>query len=250
MEVPRLSVHLGLPSHAIFQLPDRLPEIQQNVTAGRWLSDPKFYNYTLDIRFPFTWAALYMATVLAFNQINKRRKNRPWAFSRFRAFRAFVVMHNLSLALLSAWAFWATCEASLKQVPAKDDANYLVHIVDKLCRTEDILGVASTANSRPWTNDLSHVYEVWYIAWIFYLLKFYEVVDTAIILASGRESSILQTYHHTGVMLCAWASLRFIAPSAYVPLLLNSAIHTFMVRLYRLPLLLIYTETSSIHIMP
>jgi hypothetical protein len=253
MAVPNLSVYVGLPSHALLQFPDRLPgilpDIRQNVTTGKWPSDPKFYNYTLDIRFPFFWAASYMTTTLLFNRINRSRKNKPWAVSRSQSFRAFVLMHNVFLAVLSAWAFLATCKVVLSQAPPPNEANYLVHVVDRLCRTEELLGIESTGNYTSWSNDLTHVNEVWYIAWIFYLCKFYEVIDTAIILASGKEASLLQTYHHTGVMICAWASLRFLAPSAFSVLLLNSAIHTMMVRLRLLRCGCYVLNLSSIHTM-
>lgn len=69
-----------------------------------------------------------------------------------------------------------------------------------------------------------------YFGWFFYMSKFYEVLDTMIILSSGKKSSTLQTYHHAGVILCAWASLRYTSPSYLVPIVLNSAVHTLMVR--------------------
>lgn len=255
MEAPSLSVYLDLPSRTLLQLPDRLPDIlpdiRQNATNGKWPSNPKFYNYTLDIRFPFLWAALYMAAVLILNRTNRRRKNKPWAVSKLQAYRAFVLFHNVLLALLSAWALLSTCQVMWRQAPANDEPNYLVHVVDRLCRTEEVLGIESIANFSPWNNDLSHIDEVWYISWVFYMLKFYEVIDTVIILASGKESSILQTYHHAGVMICAWASLRFVSPAAFFVLLLNSAIHTIMVCLYSLLLIiLMYTKAYSIHILP
>jgi hypothetical protein len=234
MEVPRLSIYVGMPSHSLLRLPDRLPavlpDIRQNVTTGKWPTDPKFYNYTLDVRFPFLWALSYMISVIFLNQVNRRRQNKPWAVSRFRAFKTFVLAHNVFLALLSAWVLLSTCKVIRGQAPAPDEDNYLVHVVDRLCRTEDLMEIERLGHHSSWNNDLTHVHEVWYIAWIFYLLKFYEVLDTAIILASGKEASLLQTYHHTGVMICAWASLRFVAPSAFSVLLLNSGIHTFMVR--------------------
>lgn len=68
-----------------------------------------------------------------------------------------------------------------------------------------------------------------YIGWLMYLSKFYEVVDTLIILAKGKESSTLQTYHHAGVMICAWSGIRYKCPAAIVGVFLNSGVHTLMV---------------------
>jgi hypothetical protein len=69
-----------------------------------------------------------------------------------------------------------------------------------------------------------------YFSWFFYISKIYEAVDTFIILAKGKQSSFLQTYHHAGAMLCMWAGVRYASPPALVGILLNSAIHTLMVR--------------------
>jgi hypothetical protein len=59
--------------------------------------------------------------------------------------------------------------------------------------------------------------------------KFYEIVDTMVILARGKKSSSLQTYHHAGVIICGWASLKYESPAYLVGIVLNSGIHTLMV---------------------
>jgi hypothetical protein len=69
-----------------------------------------------------------------------------------------------------------------------------------------------------------------YVGWIFYLSKFYEVVDTMIILLRGKKGSTLQTYHHAGVMICGWVALRYKSPAILVGIFLNSLVHTLMVR--------------------
>ena len=68
-----------------------------------------------------------------------------------------------------------------------------------------------------------------YYGWIFYLSKFYEVVDTMIIIAKGRKSSTLQTYHHAGAMLSMWAGIRWMSPPIWIFCWYNSGIHTLMV---------------------
>ncbi|KAE8363794.1 GNS1/SUR4 family-domain-containing protein [Aspergillus caelatus] len=44
-----------------------------------------------------------------------------------------------------------------------------------------------------------------FIGWTSYMSKFYEFIDTAIILAKGRQASLLHIYHHAGVILVSWA---------------------------------------------
>jgi len=65
--------------------------------------------------------------------------------------------------------------------------------------------------------------------WIFYVSKFYEVVDTLIILARGKRSSTLQTFHHAGVIIIGWTGLRYESPMAPPGAILNAAVHTLMV---------------------
>ena len=60
---------------------------------------------------------------------------------------------------------------------------------------------------RDGTPDTTDVGRLWneglaFWGWFFYLSKFYEVVDTMIIIAKGKRSSTLQTYHHAGAMFC------------------------------------------------
>ena len=56
-----------------------------------------------------------------------------------------------------------------------------------------------------------------------------EVVDTLIILAKGKRSATLQTYHHAGAMLCMWAGIRYMSPPIWMFCLVNSGIHFLMV---------------------
>jgi hypothetical protein len=65
--------------------------------------------------------------------------------------------------------------------------------------------------------------------WIFYISKFYEVVDTLIILARGKKSSTLQTFHHAGVIILGWTGLRYESPMAPPGAMLNAMVHTLMV---------------------
>ncbi|KAJ5893907.1 hypothetical protein N7495_005598 [Penicillium taxi] len=67
-----------------------------------------------------------------------------------------------------------------------------------------------------------------YLTWIFYISKFYEVVDTLIILARGKKSSALQTYHHAGVIICGWAVIRYESPLGFLGVVLNAGIYTLM----------------------
>jgi hypothetical protein len=81
----------------------------------------------------------------------------------------------------------------------------------------------NTDVGRLWNEGLA------FYGWFFYLSKFYEVLDTLIILVKGKRSSTLQTYHHAGAMFCMWAGIRYMAPPIWLFVFLNSAIHALMV---------------------
>lgn len=95
---------------------------------------------------------------------------------------------------------------------------------------DDLAGVISETFSQEglWEQALA-----WY-GWWFYLSKYYEVVDTAVIILKGRKSSLLQTYHHSGAMICMWAGIRYMAPPTWIFCVFNSLIHTLMYTYYAL----------------
>lgn len=137
-------------------------------------------------------------------------------------------------------------------IPSWRSENAVSGVVDSLCKMQGPRGLGSAATyseeSRAWamTNRVFHlaadglgpersdVGRLWneglaFYGWLFYLSKFYEVIDTAIILAKGKKSSFLQTYHHAGAMLCMWAGIRYMSPPIWMFVFVNSFIHTLMV---------------------
>ena len=87
------------------------------------------------------------------------------------------------------------------------------------------------ANGLPESTDVGRIWNeglAWW-GWVFYLSKFYEVLDTAIIIMKGKRSSTLQTYHHAGAMLSMWSGIRYMSPPIWMFALVNSGIHAMMV---------------------
>jgi hypothetical protein len=95
--------------------------------------------------------------------------------------------------------------------------------------------VKLSAYGTPETSDVGRLWNegLAFWGWWFYLSKFYEVLDTFIILAKGKPSSTLQTYHHTGAMACMWAGIRYMSPPIWMFCFLNSGVHALMVSCYR-----------------
>lgn len=70
--------------------------------------------------------------------------------------------------------------------------------------------------------------------WIthFYISKYYEFIDTWIVLLKGRVPIFLQTYHHAGIVILMWLLTLTYSTPVIVVLCLNSFIHTLMYTYY------------------
>ncbi|KAI9892711.1 MAG: hypothetical protein M1814_001131 [Vezdaea aestivalis] len=216
----------------------------------------KLYTDLLSPQWPLTIGLVYAVTVTALNRVNASRKGRPWGVNKTLAFRVAVLLHNSFLAVYSAWTFVGMVNAVRHSFPGWQGEHGLPGAVDALCQLHGPRGfgdaaVYNTSSSRwevatPFVHldtaglpDRTDVGRIWneglaFYGWLFYVSKFYEVVDTAIILAKGKKSSLLQTYHHTGAMLCMWAGIRFMAAPIWMFVLVNSFIHTLMYTYYNL----------------
>ena len=211
------------------------------------------FTAALDARVPLTIAAVYAVTVKALSRYNLSHNKKPWAISRTRPFFAFVVLHNIFLAVYSAWTFWGMLGGLRRTIASPFAATGPSGTADSFCRVHGAPGLGNSiyfddpsgtwttlaqdggassmiggvpSNTQPgrmWNEGLA------YYGWIFYLSKFYEVLDTFIILAKGKPSSTLQTYHHAGAMMCMWAGIRYMSSPIWVFVLVNSFIHALMV---------------------
>lgn len=250
----------SMPDIALFNFPPAnppapLPPAHVPASLLRPFNIPdKLYVSALDARVPLTIAAVYAITAKLLNKYNKARNKKPWGISKTRPFFAFVVLHNVFLALYSAWTFWGMVGVMKRSFVSPLGPGGVAATADGFCRLHGPRGLGnsiyyndttggwdtaspSTAASmlagngmpsssepgRMWTEGLD------YYGWIFYLSKFYEVLDTFIILAKGKYSSTLQTYHHAGAMMCMWAGMRYMAIPIWIFCLFNSFIHALMV---------------------
>jgi hypothetical protein len=252
-----ISIMGSLPDSRFFSFPPSsvpapLAPIPAATTLLRPFNIPEpIYQAALDARVPVVIAALYAATAKACNVYNLSRNKKPWAISKTRIFKAFVIAHNIFLAVYSAWTFIGMSSAMGRAVQSPFGPQGLAGTADSLCRLHGAPGLGNsvyynevtgsweslaqdaaienglpsfTQTGRIWNEGLN------YYGWIFYLSKFYEVLDTFIILAKGKPSSTLQTYHHAGAMICMWAGMRYMAIPIWVFVVYNSFIHTLMVR--------------------
>jgi hypothetical protein len=273
------TIQFSLPSASLFTFPpSNDPTTLPAPAAGSSLTAPPFsipeniYNAALDVRIPITIAAVYAVTVTIINRMNKANGNKPWAISKTAPFFCFVVAHNVFLAVYSAWTFVGMYGALTRSLAHFKGVDGIVGAVDSLCKVHGTSGLGSAitynattsawtsqspsvllnAAGTPETTDLGRLWNegLAFYGWFFYLSKFYEVLDTVIILAKGKRSSTLQTYHHAGAMMCMWSGIRFMSPPIWMFVFVNSGIHAMMVCKSQIPRQVLADLINSTHTTP
>lgn len=208
-----------------------------------------WYAAALSPTVPLTIAATYAITAKALNAYNKSTSKKPWAISKTKAFRVFVILHNIFLAVYSAWTWFGMLKGLRSTIVSPSGPEGWAATIDSFCKMNGPAGIrnaqtydlmsgtwsslsgVSGAPSREqagrlWNNGLA------FYGWLFYISKFYEVFDTLIILAKGKFSSTLQTYHHAGAMMAMWAGMRYMSAPIWIFVFFNSAIHSLMYTYY------------------
>ncbi|GMI26318.1 hypothetical protein TrRE_jg212, partial [Triparma retinervis] len=117
--------------------------------------------------------------------------------------KAFVFLHNAALAIFSLIVF-------LKSTPLVI-SHYTTNGWESL-----------HCSSAFWNEGFG------YWANIFYISKYYEFVDSWILILKGKECSFLQVYHHTGIAIAMWLGTRSEANWLMWVTVLNSFIHALM----------------------
>ena len=248
---------LSLVSFNPFTNPAALSPPEADHTLARPFSiSPETYRTLLHVAFPIVIASVYSAAVRYTNVVNQRRNYQPWPISKTLPFFIFVLVHNIGLAIFSGWIFAGMLNAVRRTWPGWQGEYGLAGATDALCKLNGPRGIGSAAtfqtDAGAWSftdrsmllapatgePDSTDVGRMWneglgFYGFLFYLSKFYEVVDTIVILAKGKKSSQLQTFHHAGAMLCMWAGIRYMSPPIWMFTFINSFLHTWMVSLDR-----------------
>lgn len=120
-------------------------------------------------------------------------------------FRNFVALHNLGLAIFSGVVAWNTWPIVLFNLS-----------------TNGFFSTYCDVDGTFWHSGLG----AW--SYIFYISKYYEFLDTWILVLKGKDASFLQVYHHAGIVFIMWAGVASQGAWLLFVVLLNSVIHTFM----------------------
>lgn len=225
------SSYFSSPPRHVFKLPIGLgmPTKGDNQFVAEW------FDTLMDIRVPISIALGYATLVHAANKFRKTN-NKPLAICNTQFFKTFVLIHNIGLCVYSAWTCFGMSAAMYRTVFEATKIGVAgTHNAQQYLKGESPLLVGNgfwrslcDLNDGIWEAGLR------FYGFFFYLSKFYEVFDTVIILAKGKQSSMLQTYHHAGAMLSMWAGIRFASPPIWIFVVFNSLIHTLMYFYYTL----------------
>ncbi|KAJ1820977.1 hypothetical protein LPJ56_001232 [Coemansia sp. RSA 2599] len=165
---------------------------------------------------PLLGVAFYLAMVGIWERANRRwaataTPEQRKAVGKGSVLRLVVIAHNLILAAYSLWTFVDYFPAVVQNIRQHG-------LKDGFCDSEWTL----------WNRKLlAH-------GFLFYLSKYYEFVDTAIILAKGRPAGRLQTFHHSGAVLIMWFGNYVQSPYLSFFVFENSIIHSLMYTYYTL----------------
>ncbi|KAL8929644.1 MAG: hypothetical protein Q9172_000323 [Xanthocarpia lactea] len=254
------SVSLTLPPLSLLKIlplpsePQALPPPTYDASFARPFNiSSEVYNSALSIWVPIVIATVYSAGALYWNNLNRQRDNKPWSFSRTNSFYYLVLLHNSLLAGYSAWTFIGMLNAFSNTWPGWEGEHKFPRIVDSLCKIHGPRGYGSAAtfnvNKGAWSftdrtmkldqglPDTTDVGRLWneglaFYGWLFYVSKFYEIFDTALILIKGKNTTGMQVFHHAGAMLSTWAGIRYMSPPIWMFVFINSGIHTIMYTYY------------------
>ncbi|KAF9114172.1 hypothetical protein BGX27_011528 [Mortierella sp. AM989] len=185
---------------------------------------PEYHDILVNWRTPFIIAGLYVLMVVLLNPkqgkvsrvvaadnaakgagSNKQKEE----MSQSTPFiTTLVFVHNTILCVYSAWTFYGMFFAWKKALSTHT-------FMEAVCDTDgtfwDSLG---------------------FYSYYFYLSKYYEIVDTIIILLKGRRSSLLQTYHHAGAIITMYMGYNYKAHPIWIFTTFNSFVHTIMYAYY------------------
>lgn len=157
---------------------------------------------------PVLSIVLYLAA-LGFSDLNKRKsKGEPNAW-----LSRLVLLHNIVMCQFSLLVFLGSTPGTVLQLLQQPSLR------DALCdgmQNEFVSGLLGF-----WT-------------WVFYISKYYEFVDTMIVVCKGHRPSFLQKFHHAFAVVAMWLLVVSRNPGSWLFVNANSFVHFVMYGYYAL----------------
>lgn len=173
-----------------------------------------FFDWSLQLAVPVTFALLYYTIAHSANHFQSGFDHSKGDSFKAKVLRVIVILHNAGLCLYSFFTFFMSAPIALD-------------LFAQGWRAAGHEGVKLALCSIPATNSLIGRW-----TYIFYLSKYYEVMDSVILYLKGKKIGNLQSYHHAGALFSMWIAYRFNAQAAWVFVVFNSGVHTFMYAYY------------------
>ncbi|GAA5869211.1 hypothetical protein JCM3774_003981 [Rhodotorula dairenensis] len=169
------------------------------------------YDLFLNPVVPITFGIVYfvVAKTLSHYQDGKNR-------IRGKGWDAVVLLHNIILAVYSAWTFLGTAPPVFREFWRGFANNGVAGFTRAFCDTD----------SAVWSSTFSKY------SYLFYLSKYWEVLDTAILLLKGKKVGMLQSYHHMGAIWTMYAAYVTQAMPVWIFCVANSLVHSVMYSYY------------------
>ncbi|KAJ2001180.1 hypothetical protein GGI04_003842 [Coemansia thaxteri] len=201
--------HIEPPAGTLVQLSD--------VPFGEW------YPFFMQWQVPIGVSVLYTVLAFYFNpskgglsrmeakRLNIKLNGAPPSKSLLSPMTMVVFAHNAVLAAYSAWAFRSVFPLFISNIATKGWRNGLCDI-----------------DGHVWNTALfMHSY-------LFYLSKYYELIDTVIVILKGRKATLLQIYHHAGVIVVMYYACYYSPASCVFIVWENAGVHAVMYTYYML----------------
>ncbi|VEU23659.1 DEKNAAC105009 [Brettanomyces naardenensis] len=239
----------ALPDSRILNAPNfNTPYPEYPLLRGNDYIINKFYPFTMKFTTPLLFSLTYFTSVHLLNkvvynrQVKAYQRKHPEAktlpeklpaasywISRTKIFKILVLVHNILLCTYSVVTFAGmvyTMSFNARHLIPEMFGNYFEQ--SDLKPSHMFWQSVCNIDNGIWQNHGDSVRGLAFWGYLFYLSKFYEIIDTMIILLKGRQASLLQSYHHAGAILCMWAGVRFSSPPIWIFVVFNSFIHSIM----------------------
>ena len=178
-----------------------------------------YYGYFAHPAVPFAAVAMYLLFSGPFcgaiRSLTGLKRGGP-------TIKIITVVHSFLLTVYSAWTFYNAfgIVSEVYVLYSQTGEGFISTFYTMCCDGTGTL----------WTK-----YDLGSWIWHFYISKFYEFIDTWIILLKGDKPMLLQTYHHAGVVLIMWSMVvTHNVNGGMIITVLNSFIHTIMYTYYTL----------------
>jgi len=69
---------------------------------------------------------------------------------------------------------------------------------------------------------------IYFFYYINYLFKFWELIDTALLVLRGKPTPFLHVYHHASTLVLCWSQMRAESCLQWIPMVINLTVHVIM----------------------